>query len=79
MRDFLATIIALIIIFATIWGLVAALVMSVNFLSSIGIPSGMLYFSGGIAFSCIYKKMGRWFANYCDVVWQKIQEWVVWR
>ena len=79
MRDFLATVIALAIIIATVWGALALLVLGVNAASGLGIPRGLLYFSAGICFAVSYKSVGRWFADYCDTVWSKISSWVIWR
>ncbi len=79
MRDFIATVLSLAIIFATVWGAIAGFVWCVNQLSAVGVPAGILYFSAGIAFAFSYKNIGKWFANYCDAVWEKIAEWIVWR
>jgi len=79
MRDFLATVLSLAIIFATVWGSIAAFIWCVNRLADMGIPVGILYFSAGIVFAFSYKKIGRLFADYCDSVWEKICEWIVWR
>ena len=78
MRDFFATVLALAIIVATVWGALALLVLGVNAVSSLGVPRGLLYFSAGICFAASYKGIGRWFADYCDAVWSKISGWVVW-
>jgi|TARA_B110000196_G_C21060848_1_gene622322 hypothetical protein len=79
MKDFFATMLALAIIFGTVWGIIVLFAMSVNFLVSIGIPSGMLYFSTGIIFAGMYKRIGKWFGNYCNTVWEKLYQWIVWR
>ena len=79
MKDFLATILALLIIMGTVWGSIFLFISGVNFLSSMGIPQGLLYFSAGIVFAFTYKKIGRWFANYCDTVWETLCNWIVWR
>ncbi len=79
MRDFLATVLSLAVIFATVWGSIAVFIWCVNQLAAMGIPPGILYFSAGIVFAFSYKKIGRWFMNYCDSVWEKICEWIVWR
>ena len=79
MRDFLATILAIVTIFGTVWGVVALFVMAINFLVSAGIPSGALYFSAGIIFAGMYKRAGKWFTDYCNTVWEKLYEWIAWR
>ena len=79
MRDFLATIISLFVIFATVWGGIVILVLGVDALTSIGMPPGVLYFTAGAIFARLYKQIGTWFANYCDAVWEKLCNWIVWR
>jgi len=79
MREFLATMLSLAIIFGTVWGIILLFILAVDALSSVGIPAGLLYFSAGIAFATSYKRIGGWFMDYCDTVWSKIHEWVVWR
>ena len=79
MREFFATILALVIIVGTVWGAFAVLAWGVSFASSLGLPRGLLYFLAGICFAATYKKTGRWFANYCDAVWEKISSFLVWK
>jgi len=78
MRDGFATMLALAIIFGTVWGIIALFVMVVNFLTTAGIPSGLLYFSAGIIFASMYKRVGEWFIDYCNIVWEKLYKWMVW-
>tara|TARA_Y100001970_G_C14253747_1_gene873623 strand:- start:4982 stop:5221 length:240 start_codon:yes stop_codon:yes gene_type:complete len=79
MKEFLSTMLSLAIIFGTVWGIILLFILSVDALSSVGIPTGLLYFGSGIAFATSYKRIGGWFMNYCDAVWSKIHDWVVWR
>jgi len=79
MREFFATILALAIIVGTVWAAFALLAWGVSIVSSFGIPPGVLYFLAGICFATTYKKTGRWFANYCDTVWEKISSFLVWK
>jgi len=79
MRDFLATMLSLAIIFGTIWGVVLLFIFSIDFIASVGIPRELLYFTGGVAFAATYKKVGGWFMNYCNIVWEKLHDWIVWR
>jgi hypothetical protein len=78
-RDFFATILALVIIVCTIWGVIALLAAGVSVVSSLGIPQGLLYFCAGICFAVSYKNIGHWFADYCDTVWNKVSSWIVQR
>ncbi len=79
MRDFLATALSLAIILGTVWGIIITFIFSIDLISSIGIPQGILYFVSGITFAATYKRIGRAFSDYCDAVWGKIHNWVVWR
>ncbi len=78
MREFFATVLSLAIIVCTVWGIFGLLVFGVDLLSSIGIPRGLLYFVAGICFAASYTRIGRWFANFCDGVWERMQRWIVW-
>ena len=72
MRDFFATMLALVIIVCTVWGILALLGVAVNAVSFLGVPKELLYFSAGLCFAASYRNIGRWFANYCDMIWNKI-------
>jgi hypothetical protein len=47
--------------------------------SSMGVPQGLLYFLAGICFAGLYKKIGRCFADFCDMVWGKISSMIRFR
>jgi hypothetical protein len=79
MREFFATILALVIIVGTVWGVFTLLALGVLKVSSLGVHPGLLYFLAGVCFAATYKKTGRWFANYCDTVWEKISSFMVWK
>ncbi|HIE83826.1 MAG TPA: hypothetical protein EYQ00_08290 [Dehalococcoidia bacterium] len=79
MRDFFATMLALVIIVGTVWGVLALLSAAVNAVSFLGVPKGLLYFSAGLCFAVSYRNIGRWFADYCDTVWSKISAWIMFR
>lgn len=78
MRDFLATIISLGILLATVWGIVILAAVIVD-KASIFVPSGLLYFSAGVLFASCYKRAGEGFMSYCNVVWERVHDLVVWR
>jgi len=79
MRDLLATFLALAVIFTTVWGIITLFILGVEALADVGVPPGVLYFSAGAVTARLYKEIGRWFANYCDIVWEKLCDWIVWR
>jgi hypothetical protein len=78
MRDFFATILALAIIFGTTWGAIALFVVSVDLLSTTGVPSELLYFSGGVVFANVYKRITAGFTDYCNTVLETLYKWIVW-
>ena len=78
MREFFATIFALVVIIGTLWAIFAILGLAVSFVSSWGLSPGLLYFLAGCAFGMGYRNIGKWFANYCDLVWSKISDWLMW-
>jgi uncharacterized membrane protein YedE/YeeE len=79
MREFFATILALIVIIGTLWIIFAILGLGVSVVSSWGVSPGLLYFLAGCAFGMGYRHVGIWLANYCDSVWEKISDWLVCR
>ena len=79
MSEFFATMLALTIIIGVVWGVFALLAFSVSLVSLMGVPQGLLYFLAGICFAGLYKKIGRCFADFCDMVWGKISSMIRFR
>ncbi len=78
MRELVATIISLVVVVGTVWGVFATMVFAVQEFSSFGVPSGLLYFSAGVCFGALYKNLGEFFGGFCITVWEKISRMVMW-
>ena len=79
MKGFFATMLSLALIVGAVWGVFALLALGASFIHSMGVPSGPLYFLAGICFAASYKKLGRAFADFCDMVWEKISSMTIFR
>ena len=72
MREFLATLLALVIILGTMWAIFAFLSLSGSFSESLGISQVWIYFFAGITIGVYRRKICQSLRAYCDGVWTTI-------
>jgi|TARA_R110001583_G_scaffold38874_18_gene125261 hypothetical protein len=72
MREFLATLTALVIILSTIWVCFFGLSIVANFSESVGVSKPLVYFLSGLGIGIYREKIWRGFASFCENVWDKI-------
>ena len=78
LRDITATLLSLVVIVGTLWGIVWGFLFAVETVATWGISEGLLYFVGGIGFAAYYKRFWKWYLEFAEEAWVKIHEWIGW-